>query len=413
MKFLEVMNKVKQSTRKKSTALIILNQIAVNDSFSMNVAKVKADIVTKQFDAMITELDAIINTNNSKAKSLKQDYVGLDKSVVSNIAINAIDFDKLTACNNVRIFKENKANASITTLKPDLTTGELVQYSNIYIEDNNLFNQLTISCVLTTGGIVDYTHLTTYVNREETHNLIPYTLQEYKRHLNDIKDHLINEYGILADFSEATFLELEMNVNINTPENFASYQHVLNFLTQNASARYKKTDYKTGQNKFTGTSLKNKSYELKIYDKKEQLKKEYHIDVAETMRFEITISNVSRKSKANFEKLIGTNKIADITQDMINDMYYNLMNSIVFNSYNKQKSVLDKQVIKLAKKHKKADSFIKEMYKLETQSKKIILFAAEQLQSLDIYNQTLSLLAQNQQTAQSDLDFIMNRLNVA
>lgn len=364
----------------------------------------------KQMDALLADLEELEpKTETVEEVTTAQDYIGLDKTVVSNITVEAIDFEKLAQCNNTRIYTTD--SKGVVAYVPDAQTGEITQFSSIKIEDNNLFGTFNIGSTLTKEGVVLFTHLTTYVDRQDgDYNYKPYSFEEFKNNLYKIQDYIQTKYGVSLDISTATFLELEMNQNILIPKAFREYERVLTFMAQSASKRYKKDYFKSGKNVYTGFALTNKSYKLKCYDKKTDLRQKRHIEVPETMRFEITIKNESKKSKANFEKLIGTNKIFDITQEQINSMFYNLMNSIVINNMNKERQAANKKIIKLAKKFDSAKDFIEYIYKVETGSMTIVLFSATQLSTTSIYNEALPLLPQNELTAEDDLNNILNYL---
>lgn len=360
----------------------------------------------KQMDALLEDLEA---ETTEEEVTTAQDYIGLDKTIVSNITVEAIDFEKLSQDNNTRIYTTD--SKGVVAYIPDSQTGEIVQFSSIKIEDNNLFGTFNIGSTLTKDGVVLFTHLTTYVDRQDgDYNYKPYSLEEFKSNLYKIQDYIQTRYGISLDVSTATFLELEMNQNILIPKAFKEYERVLTFMTQSASKRYKKNYFKSGKNVYTGFALTNKSYKLKCYDKKTDLRQKRHIEVPETMRFEITIKNESKKSKANFEKLIGTNKIFDITQEQINSMFYDLMDSILIKNMNKERQTANKKIIKLAKKFDSAKDFIEHIYKVETGSMTIVLFSASQLSTTSFYDEALPLLPQNELTAEDDLNNILNYL---
>ena len=361
----------------------------------------------KQSDALLADLEA--ETETAEEVTTAQDYIGLDKTIVSNITVEAIDFEKLTQDKNTRVYTTD--SKGVVAYIPDSQTGEITQFSSIKIEDNNIFGTFNIGSTLTKDGVVLFTHLTTYVDRQDgDYNYKPYSLEEFKSNLYKIQDYIQTRYGISLDVSTATFLELEMNQNILIPKAFREYERVLTFMTQSASKRYKKNYFKSGKNVYTGFALTNKSYKLKCYDKKTDLRQKRHIEVPETMRFEITIKNESKKSKANFEKLIGTNKIFDITQEQINSMFYDLMDSILIKNMNKERQTANKKIIKLAKKFDSAKDFIEHIYKLETGSMTIVLFSASQLSNTSIYDEALPLLPKNELTAEDDLNNILNYL---
>lgn len=360
----------------------------------------------KQSDALLEDLE--VETTEEEITTA-QDYIGLDKTIISNITVEAIDFEKLSQDNNTRIYTTD--SKGVVAYVPDSQTGEITQFSSIKIEDNNLFGTFNIGSTLTKDGVVLFTHLTTYVDRQDgDYNYKPYSLEEFKSNLYKIQDYIQTRYGISLDVSTATFLELEMNQNILIPKAFREYERVLTFMTQSASKRYKKNYFKSGKNVYTGFALTNKSYKLKCYDKKTDLRQKRHIEVPETMRFEITIKNESKKSKANFEKLIGTNKIFDITQEQINSMFYDLMDSILIKNMNKERQTANKKIIKLAKKFDSAKDFIEHIYKVETGSMTIVLFSASQLSTTSFYDEALPLLPQNELTAEDDLNNIVNYL---
>lgn len=373
----------------------------------------------KIFKAFIKAKDTVKTFISNKAKQLKQyfanqqDYIGLDKVNVSNLIVTIIDTNLLLHHPKAKVYTEDKSLAKAITTKPT-TNSFIFTYSTILIEDNIKFKSLTLGATITQSGPTDYSQLICFVDRnDEQANYKPYTVAEFKKYITSLQSYIQETYGITIDFSEATFKEMEMNQNVLLQRDFHSYQHTITYLTQNASKKYSRTIFKDKHNRFTGVDLKNNSFELKIYDKKEQLrKKKVHIE-QETARFEITVLNKSKAATKNFKKYLGTDKVFEITQDKINSFFSQLLDSIMLNQLFKEKVKQDKYISRISKKYTSTKDLIAKLYKEETQEKLISLFSINQLHNTPHYTQALTLLSQAQLTAQDDLDYITSILKVA
>lgn len=347
-----------------------------------------------------------------KQQQNQQDYIGLDKVTVSNLGVRMLDLHKLQHNNNnVRIYERDVNNSHAVISKPTIDNHSFT-YSSIKIEDNNLFKSLSLGATITEDGVRDFSHLVCFVEREGEGNYRPYTIQEFQEHMNHLQSYIQETYGIYVDFINATFKELELNQNIHLERDFHSYQHLINYLAQFASKKYSKSFYKSNKGRFTGISLKNKSFELKIYDKKEQLKKKKVQVKDETMRVEISVLNKSKNATKNIKKYLLTDKIFEVTQATLNAFFSSMLASILFNQLYKEKLKQEKRIKRLAKRFADTKAFITQLYAEESQEKTIALFSKEQLKDTVHYEQ-ISLLSDAQQTAEQDLTFITKCLKIA
>ena len=170
---------------------------------------------------------------------------------------------------------------------------------------------------------VSYTHLDVYKRQRFVYasmdisigtvretNFQNQTMEEFKLRLDTIREYLVNKYGVVADFMQATFKNLEINVTLPLKHKFKEYHRVFNLMMYNVVLRnskptleFKAENKKNAEQEVTGICKKNNCLEVKIYDKARQLREQNKADLlGEYMRLEITLLT-TRKIREGFGKM--------------------------------------------------------------------------------------------------------------
>lgn len=111
------------------------------------------------------------------------------------------------------------------------------------------------------------------------------TMEEFKLRLDTIREYLVNKYGVVADFMQATFKNLEINVTLPLKHKFKEYHRVFNLMMYNVVLRNSKPtlEFKAENKKCRAGGNRNlqenNCLEVKIYDKARQLREQNKADL--------------------------------------------------------------------------------------------------------------------------------------
>lgn len=169
----------------------------------------------------------------------------------------------------------------------------------------------------------DYSRMDITIGNRECGNLQNLTVIEYKERVERIFLYLHEEYGIIADVNTVKINELEINCTFTIKQEFYKYHRALRLMMFNLPSYYLKLGEMQDRNQknirlesetfYCG----NKSMEIKIYDKKRQLKQtKGYISPDELMRIEIVL-----KTARKIKEIFGTNKLSELTDTMVNQYY--------------------------------------------------------------------------------------------
>lgn len=209
--------------------------------------------------------------------------IGIDKAVIGNIKIVSIDFDKLHE--NMKKGKVTLHNESNREAFYILENGEMFSYLKII--DNNVFSDFKAGVKINNYVKKEYAKISLTIKN----NLQNKTCSEYKAYLKEVFLYLENEYGILVDYSNIKFCEIEINLTFNLKQgNFKDYRRTFLMMIRNVPmdryARKSKiqnqksnivyctfyeADKQLQEDKLQTLYVGNKEIELKIYDKGKQL----------------------------------------------------------------------------------------------------------------------------------------------
>lgn len=242
-------------------------------------------------------------------------YVGIDRTELRNIRVDAIDMDKLRATDSLISFTNSELGYLVHA-----TTGEAKRVDRLVIKDGYMFNSFMLDFKKMKGDRNYYTILdVTIATKEgESDNLRPLNISEYRNKINNIKSYMQRIYGIYLDISEARFHTIELNITNEMMYPFHDYRMIFEAVRQKRNhkkypvfgLKEKKLQYETYI--FSNKSLTN---ELKLYNKTEQLAYCFSIYKKEQfMRFEYRLHSYDL-----IQNRLGTSLVSELTDQAIRD----------------------------------------------------------------------------------------------
>ncbi len=234
-----------------------------------------------------------------------KNYVGIDRSVLSGLRVISVDFNKL------KKFEPNVVKYSLEGYKY-FKDNRKDNFSWIRIRDEELFKELKIGVNIKNTQHINYCILDITIGGEN--NLYPFTVESFNKRLVDIKKYLKVYYGITIDMQNINLRKLELNINIELDNSFFEYTSCLNTLIAFVPKNYKEKKVTKGSNNRCGYfKVMNKSIDLKIYDKKEQLRKVFGIEHNKNvLRLEYTL-----KTSEKIKSSLGSNSVKLLTSKCI------------------------------------------------------------------------------------------------
>ena len=268
----------------------------------------------------------------------------LDKVQFGNIFI--LGFKDKKALLEMGVLEDNP-NAKI---KYNLPNGD--SFTRLTIKDR-MIDKLFASSSPVGSGNQNFCHMELSIHGEHG-NLICYTVDEYFDYLLEVKDHLLQEYGIEADFSDVRFRKMEINRTFKINHEFKAYRRVMQVLMGNLprslkrQAEYREVEkdciaYDTYYAKSSESNKSQHFIEVKFYNKTKQLQKVILLS-EEYMRLEFKLTG-SGKIKDD----IGTNCFAEITDKMINNYFQQQVTKMFINPYCQWVKARNKSLIKTMK----------------------------------------------------------------
>lgn len=274
---------------------------------------------------------------------------GIDKSVIKPILLT-FDYNKLA--NNTNKVLDT---TGITMPIVDHSTGEVIEVSNIVVNDGFVFKDLKSGVNITNNNLIRYCKLDLSRMGMDDNNLIPYNMATYKKHAENTAQYIYDRYGIELDLNDLKGEIIELNTNIILDRPFESYDHILETISKKCVGgkhRFKAQITKGENGKIETVTLFNKTnISLKIYNKKLQLEevKHQHIN-QEIMRVELTL-----KRQEVIEELFGTCYIGGFTDDKINDVFLMFVKKNVFDKLDNYIEKTDIELRRILKAEKKRD----------------------------------------------------------
>jgi hypothetical protein len=274
--------------------------------------------------------------------------IGLDRTIIGNFEITGIDFERALS------FSEEKVSIECS--------GENLYYlkdghafSRLKIVDNYMFGVCTVYMKCMNGTRFVYASMDISIGTVRETNFQNQTMEEFKLRLDTIREYLVNKYGVVADFMQATFKNLEINVTLPLKHKFKEYHRVFNLMMYNVVLRnskptleFKAENKKNAEQEVTGICKKNNCLEVKIYDKARQLREQNKADLlGEYMRLEITLLTTRK-----IREVFGTNRVYQITNKMIEQYFEKQCRKLLIKPYEKWKEKNREQLKKIMEEHK-------------------------------------------------------------
>lgn len=274
--------------------------------------------------------------------------IGLDRTIIGNFEITGIDFERALS------FSEEKVSIECS--------GENLYYlkdghafSRLKIVDNYMFGVCTVYMKCMNGTRFVYASMDISIGTVRETNFQNQTMEEFKLRLDTIREYLVNKYGVVADFMQATFKNLEINVTLPLKHKFKEYHRVFNLMMYNVVLRnskptleFKAENKKNAEQEVTGICKKNNCLEVKIYDKARQLREQNKADLlGEYMRLEITLLTTRK-----IREVFGTNRVYQITNKMIEQYFEEQCRKLLIKPYEKWKEKNREQLKKIMEEHR-------------------------------------------------------------
>lgn len=274
--------------------------------------------------------------------------IGLDRTIIGNFEITGIDFERALS------FLEEKVSIECS--------GENLYYlkdghafSRLKIVDNYMFGVCTVYMKCMNGTRFVYASMDISIGTVRETNFQNQTMEEFKLRLDTIREYLVNKYGVVADFMQATFKNLEINVTLPLKHKFKEYHRVFNLMMYNVVLRnskptleFKAENKKNAEQEVTGICKKNNCLEVKIYDKARQLREQNKADLlGEYMRLEITLLTTRK-----IREVFGTNRVYQITNKMIEQYFEKQCRKLLIKPYEKWKEKNREQLKKIMEEHR-------------------------------------------------------------
>lgn len=274
--------------------------------------------------------------------------IGLDRTIIGNFEITGIDFERALS------FSEEKVSIECS--------GENLYYlkdghafSRLKIVDNYMFGVCTVYMKCMNGTRFVYASMDISIGTVRETNFQNQTMEEFKLRLDTIREYLVNKYGVVADFMQATFKNLEINVTLPLKHKFKEYHRVFNLMMYNVVLRnskptleFKAENKKNAEQEVTGICKKNNCLEVKIYDKARQLREQNKADLSEEyMRLEITLLTTRK-----IREVFGTNRVYQITNKMIEQYFEKQCRKLLIKPYEKWKKKNREQLKKMMEEHR-------------------------------------------------------------
>ncbi|WP_066713161.1 hypothetical protein [Clostridium sp. Marseille-P299] len=285
--------------------------------------------------------------------------IGIDKTIIGNIKIVSIDFDKLNKKiekGRVTLHAESSREAFYI-----LDSGEMFSYLKII--DNKVFSDFIAGVKICKGAKKEYAKISLTIRN----NLQNKTCAEYKDFLKEVFLYLENEYGIFVDYSKVKFCEIEINLTFNLKNgSFKDYRRTLLMMIRNAprdryarksNIKNKKSnityctfyeaDKQLQEDKLQTLYVGNKEIELKIYDKGKQLANKLGTNMPSNLaRIEYTL-----KTERKIRNALKTTNVRDIYDKQIKDYFLVQFNEDVTKQLKKWRINNRKKLKKLVTKH--------------------------------------------------------------
>lgn len=250
---------------------------------------------------------------------MKDHKIGIDRILCKNLNIKQVDLDLLKA-KGFTIIQDNDKSIRILNDKE----GQAVYINYIKVsrkqDDTLKINELRIGQKEIETNVfnkIEYDHLDvtlpktisdTKTNESNINNTI-----DLLRSIKAIEDELEGLGFGRVDLLETELKQLEININIDLDRPFKEYESVLNYM-QDLLPRRIKTDINNNYRPneiYTGFKVGNQSINLKMYDKRSNIKRISGQDIGrERLRIEYSLL-----SERKIRETLGSDRLGEIVKD--------------------------------------------------------------------------------------------------
>lgn len=274
----------------------------------------------------------------------------LDKAVFGGLQIVAFkNMDRLVADGIVEV--------SSSPTKYVTARGQ--EFTRLRIQDD-FIDKMVAGSKWIKGKKVDYCNLAVTIKNDEVGNLVCYTVDQYKAYLDQIKEYLMDQYGILVAMDGATLKEIEINRTFRLKGDFKDYKRAITVIMTNLPKPYKAqmdnksaeddgVEYESFYAKTKKTANSKRYVTFKIYNKTKALEKIVPL-MDDYMRVEYCLFGPEKIKKA-----LGTNRLVELTDERINGYFDRQIEKMIVQPYKKWKAARDKAVVDLMIEQRKKD----------------------------------------------------------
>lgn len=282
---------------------------------------------------------------------IKENVALIDKVIFSGITI--VDIEDIDELVTRGIIEQGDCKAPYYT-----ETWQ--QFRSLLIEHDGVIDKMVAGGTKLNRVQMSYCTLECNVKNQGYGNLACYTVEDYAARLKEIQQHLLLEYGILADFTYITVKEIEINRTFKLDREFVDYHRAITVLMNNLPTYLKsQMEYmKIEQNSveyetYYATSKKtNKSKRyllLKIYNKSKAL--ENIVLLTDSyMRVEFRLIGTEK-----IKKDLGSYIFKELTDQIINKYFDNQVQKLIVVPLQKWQQSRDKYIINLMKQQRQDD----------------------------------------------------------
>lgn len=140
------------------------------------------------------------------------------------------------------------------------------------------------------------------------------------------------------DLKESKVREIEINYNIPITRSFNEYERAINYIASLRNGHLRVGKGFEGD-AYTGITIGNSEWDIKVYDKRRDIKNKTGIDIEESLRLEFTF-----KSNEKIKAIFGDNNLKDIIEDDFKRMQDILKEKILDNLVSKLYKDIERQV---------------------------------------------------------------------
>lgn len=212
-------------------------------------------------------------------------------------------------------------------------------FSYLNISDYKNLKHLTISTTIDNRKrSIGYVHMEINNSNKTWGNLHLNSLEDIKSEIDSIMSFLEKDFGIKLKIGELKIKQIELTKNIYLDYPFDEYALIIKTIMSLYSKKYVPVDYGDKNSKEIKTFLvKNKSVELKIYDKTNQMKEnKYDIrNLGNILRIEYTLTG------AKLNEVFKKTKLNSFTDMELKDWFYKEIETNIRNKF--EKNIKQKQ----------------------------------------------------------------------